>query len=136
MAFYGPFLNPQLIINSVDLSNHIDMATLEYAVADIDTTTFGQTAHTRVGGLQDNKLTLSFVQDFALASVDQTLYPLIGTLATFNVKPTNGATTSINPAYTGSVLIMDYKPLDGKVGDLLKMSLTWPVSGTITRNIV
>lgn len=135
MAFYGPFLNPQITLNSVDLSNHVDMVTIDYTVADIDTTTFGQVAKTRVGGLQDNKLTIEFVQDFALSSVDQTLYPLIGTLVSFNIKPTNAATTSINPAYTGSVLITEYKPLDGKVGDLLKMSVTWPLSGTITRAI-
>lgn len=128
-------VNPQVILNSVDLSNRIDQVTIEYTVADIDTTAFGSTAKTRIGGLQDNKITFEVQQDYALAEVDATIYPLIGTLTNFNIKPVNAATSSTNPAYTGSVLVMDYKPLDGKVGDLSKMSLTWPVSGLITRNI-
>lgn len=126
-------LNPQIVLNSVDLSNRCDQVTIDYTVADIDTTTFGNTAHRRIGGLQDNKITIEFQQDFAALEVDATVNPLIGTLTTFNIKPVNSATSTLNPAYTGSVLITEYKPLDGKVGDLSKFSVTWPVDGLITR---
>ena len=126
-------INAQVILNSVDLSNRVDQVTIEYTVAEVDTTTFGNTAKRRVGGLQDNKITLEFQQDFAAAEVDATINPLIGTLTSFNIKPINSATTTINPAYTGNVLITDYKPLDAKVGDLSKLAVTWPVDGLITR---
>lgn len=125
--------NPQVIINSVDLSNHVDQVTVEQTFADVDTTAFGSSSKTRTSGLGDHKITVEFQQDYATAEVDATLYPLIGTVTTFNIKPVNTATSTTNPAYTGSVLITDYKPLDGKIGDLTKMSLTWPVSGAITR---
>lgn len=133
MAIYGPWLNPQVILNSVDLSNRIDQATLDLTYAAVETTTFGQTAKTYAGGLGDHKLTLEFMQDFAVAEVDATLSPIVGTLVPFNIKPTNSATSSVNPAYTGTVLITEYKPMDGKVGDALKLSATWNISGAVTR---
>ena len=128
--------NAQVIINSVDLSNRIDQVTIDTKVADIDVTTFGATARQHSGGLRDDSVTLEFFQDFALAEVDATIAPLIGTLTSINIKPVNAATSSVNPAYTGNVLVTEYKPLDGKVGDASKISVTWPCNGALTRNIV
>ena len=133
MAILGPWLNAQVIINSVDLSNRVESVTLELASADVDVTTFGQTGKVRMGGLQDNKLTISFLQDFAAAEVDATISAMFNTTVPFNIKPVNGATSSTNPAYTGTVLVNDYKPMDGKIGDALKSAVTWPVSGAYTR---
>jgi hypothetical protein len=128
-------LNPQIVINSVDLTDHIDMVTIEETFADVETTAFGNTAKTRVAGLGDNKFTAEFQQDYAVSSVEQTIYPLIGTNVSVTVKPVNGTTTSTNPAYTFTVALLDWKPVDGKVGDLEKVSVTWPISGTVTKAI-
>jgi hypothetical protein len=125
--------NPQIVVNSVDLSARCDMVTLEEIFADIDTTAFGQSARTRVGGLGDHKFTAEFQQDFGAGSVDATINPLVGLTTSITVKPVNAATTTLNPAYTFTVLITQWKPIDGKVGDLSKASVTWPVSGAIVR---
>lgn len=128
------FLTPQIIINSVDLTNRIDSVTLEETFADVDTTAFGTGgSKTRVAGLGDHKFTAEFQQDFALAEVEATVYPLIGTVASVTIKPLLGTTSTTNPAYTFSVLVTDWKPVDGKVGDLLKSSVSWPISGSVTK---
>lgn len=127
------FLNPQIVINAVDLTNHITQVTLEETFADVDTTAFGQTAKTRVAGLGDHKITIDIQQDFALTSVEATIYPLLATVTSITFKPLNAATSTVNPAYTMSVLIDDWKPLSGKVGDLLVSAVTWPVSGAVTK---
>jgi hypothetical protein len=126
-------LNPQIILNSVDLTGRIDMVSIDESFAEVDTTAFGQTAKRRVAGLGDNKVTIEFQQDFTAAEVDQTINPLLGTITSLTVKPLNAATSSVNPAYVMNVLVNQYKPVDGKVGDLSKASLTWPVDGTVTR---
>jgi hypothetical protein len=126
-------LNPQIIVNSVDLSNRIDTVSIEETFADVDTTAFGSTSKTRLAGLGDNKFSAEFQQDFAAAEVEQTVYPLIGTLASVTVKPLNAATSTVNPAYTFQVLVTDWKPVGGKVGDLLKSSVSWPISGSVTK---
>lgn len=126
-------INPQIIINSVDLTGHIDQVTIEETFADVDTTVFGQSAKTRAAGLGDHKFTLEFQQDFAAASVDATISPLIGLTTSITCKPVNGATSTTNPAFTFTVLVNQWKPMDGKVGDLSKASVTWPISGAVTR---
>lgn len=126
-------LNPKIIINSVDLTNHIDQVTIEETFADVDTTAFGSTSKTRAAGLGDHKITLDFQQDFAAASVEATVYPLVGTTTTVVVLPVNAATTTTNPSYTMTVLVNDWKPVDGKVGALAMSSVTWPVSGGVTK---
>jgi hypothetical protein len=126
-------LNPQIVINSVDLSDHIDSVTIEETFADVDTTAFGSTSKTRVAGLGDHKFTVEFQQDYAAASVEATVFPLIGTVASVAVKPLNATTTTTNPAYSFSVLVADWKPVDGKVGDLEKSAVTWPISGGVAK---
>jgi hypothetical protein len=127
--------NVQVILNSVDLSNHVTSVTVEESYADVDTTAFGQTSKTRIAGLGDHKLTLDMQNDLAAASVYATIQPLVGSTCSFNVKTLNQATSSVNPAFTGVVLVNDFKPVSGKVGDLNVTSITWPVSGSITTAI-
>jgi hypothetical protein len=53
----------------------------------VETTAFGQTAKTSVAGLVDNSVTLEFHQDYATSSIEQTIYPTLGTAVTIAVKP-------------------------------------------------
>jgi hypothetical protein len=127
-------LSPQIIVNSVDLSNHIDTVTINESFAAVDTTAFGSAgSKTYVAGLGDHKITLNFQQDFAASSVEATIYPLIGTAASFNIKPLAGTTSTTNPAYTGLMLVDGWTPITGKVGALMMSSVTWPVSGVVTK---
>lgn len=127
--------NVSVIINSVDLSSRIDDVSVEETYADVDTTTFGNTAKRRIAGLGDNKVTLEFQQDFAAASVEATIGPLVGTIVPVDIKPLSGVTSSTNPAYSFNALINDWKPLSGKVGEIPKISVTWPIDGTITKAV-
>ena len=122
-----------ITINSVDLSDRIAAVTITTEAADIPTTAFGNTAVTRVAGLKDNSIQLDFHQDFAVAEVEATIYPLIGTLTSVVVLPANGAVTASNPSYTMDCLVTSWTPLAGAVGELLTASVTWPVSGEITK---
>ena len=99
----------------------------------METTSFGDGVKTYVGGLGDHKFSMDFQQDFAVSSVEQTNYPLLGTLTSVMVKALNQTTSSTNPAYEFTVLVDDWKPLDGKVGDLLTSSVSWPISGAVTK---
>lgn len=125
--------NPSITVNSVDLSDHIAKVTINIKKDEVDTTAFGSTGKTRVGGLEDSSISIDFHQDFASGSVEATLFPLLGTTTTVVVKPVNTTTSTTNPAYTASVLCTEWAPVDGSVGDLMAPSVTWPVSGTVAR---
>lgn len=125
--------NASITINSIDLSDHIASVTITTEVADIPTTAFGATAIERVGGLKDNSVQLDFHQDFAASEVEATIYPLIGTTTTVLVKPTSGAVSATNPSYSMTALVTSWTPIAGAVGELLTASVTWPVSGEVTK---
>jgi hypothetical protein len=123
----------KVTINSVILSDHISSITLDTKDDIIETTAFGGTAKTRVAGLQDNSVTIDFMQDFASANVEATIYPLIGTATTIVVQPTSAAASTTNPTYTFSAVVSEWTPLKGGVGQLSTATVTWPISGTITK---
>ena len=125
----------KVTINSVNLSDHINSITLETKDEIIETSSFGSTAKTRVAGLADNSVSLDFIQDFAAANVEATIYPLIGTATTIVVQPTSSAVGATNPTYTFSAIISEWSPLKGGIGQLATASVTWPISGSITKAV-
>lgn len=125
--------NANVSVGGVDLSSHITKVTLSTTRAEIETTTFGNTGVRRVAGLADSSVAIDFNQDFAAASVETTLYPLIGSTATVVVKPNGTATGTANPSYTFSALVTEWMPLDAQVGELAAASITWPIDGTIAK---
>jgi hypothetical protein len=131
-------VNPVITVNSVDLSDHIASVTITKSVNEVTTTAFtsGTSAGvTRVGGLEDNSIALSFHQDFATGSnVEAIVYPLIGGTTTITIKPVNSTTTSTNPSYSATVFCGEWTPINGAVGDLSTADVTWPVSGIITKS--
>ena len=125
----------KVTINSVNLSDHINNITLETKNDIIETSAFGSTAKTRVAGLADNQVTLDFHQDFAASNVEATIYPLLGQTTTIVVQPASSAVSATNPTYTFSAVIVDWTPLKGGIGQLSTASVTFPITGTITKAV-
>jgi len=122
-----------ITINGTPFSTSLAAVTLDIVAEEQETTSFGSTFRTRIGGLKDATVSLDFHQDFAAASVDATLFPLLGTNATVVIKPTSGTVSATNPTYTFEALCTQYQPFASSVGDLATLSVSWPVSGPVTR---
>ena len=118
---------------SNDLSDHIASITLNTSYDIVETTSFGSTSKTRIAGLADNSVSLEFHQDFASGSVESIIYPLLGTAITIKVKPVADTVSATNPQYSFSALISEWTPLSAAVGELATASVTWPISGAITK---
>lgn len=127
------FIDARLELNAVVMSAMATSCTLKVNADELEDTAFGDTYRTRLGGLKDWTVDVDFNSDFAASQVDQTLFPLLGTLVTIKLRPTSAAISTTNPEYSGSVLITEYTPLDGGVGDLAKVSVSWPGSGVLAR---
>ena len=123
----------KVTINSVNLSDHIASVSLSMSTDVVETSAFNSTAaKTRVAGLQDNSVTLEFHQDYATSNVEATIYPLLGNTTTIVVSPTS-TVSATSPSYTFTALISEWTPLNGGVGELATASVTWPISGAITK---
>ena len=123
-------------INGTQFGTSLNSAELTIEADDLETTAFGGTFRTRVGGLKSASVTLNFMQDFAAGSVDVTLNSLVGSIATVVIIPAGTAVTATNPRYTAECLVTQYSPFASSVGDLATFSITWPVTGTVTRGTV
>jgi hypothetical protein len=125
--------NANVQLAGTDISSYVKQVTLTTSVNEVETTAFGNTAKTRVAGLLDNKIQLSLQQDYS--AVEGLVYPLVGgTAVTVIVRPNGtGAASTANPQYSASVLVTEWMPVNGAVGDLATADVTWPISGTITK---
>jgi len=124
--------NAVVTLSGTDISANVASITLTTSVNEVETTSFGNTAKTRVAGLIDNSVKLDIHNDFS--AIDGLIMPLIGgTAVTMVVKPNGTTASSANPSYTFSVLVTESTPVNGAVGELNTQSLTWPISGAITR---
>ena len=123
-----------VVVNSVNLSDHVESVEVNIEVEDVDVTAMGATAREHLAGLRNDQLTINFFQDFAAANVDATFWPLIGTTPfTVVVKPTSSAVSSTNPSFTASCILLTYTPLAGTVGEANKTSISLPCNGAIVR---
>jgi hypothetical protein len=123
----------KVTINGTNLSTSLASVELPIEIDEQETTAFGSEWRTRIAGLKSGSITLEFHQDFAAGALDSILWPLLGTNATVVVSPTSGTVTSSNPSYSGQFLVSQYTPYASTVGDLATVSVTWSLSGALTR---
>jgi hypothetical protein len=122
-------------LNAGDLSAHIKSSTLTVDVNPLDTTDFASLGWTEaIGGLKSGTLVINFQDDVVAASIDSILWPLLGTVVTFEVRATSAVVGASNPKYTGSVLI-NQASIGGAVGELAMKNLSFPTTGTVTRAV-
>jgi hypothetical protein len=123
-----------LAINGTDLSTYTAKAELSAEVEEKDVTTYGSAGWKEVlGGLKSAGLAIEFKQDFATTKLDSIMWPLFGTVVTFEVRADQSAVGVSNPKYTGSVLIKEWNPISGSVGDDATVGVSFPTSGAVTR---
>jgi hypothetical protein len=122
-----------ITIGGTDFSDSLAAVTLDVSREQLEITAFGDSARRYIGGLQDSSVTLSFHQDFATGSVDETLWSNLGGTVAIVIKPTSGAVSSSNPSFSFNALCVQTTPFSSNVGDLATQDVTWPVDGAITR---
>ena len=123
----------KVTINGGTVSSSLASVELPIEIDEQETTAFGSEWRTRIAGLKSGSITLEFHQDFAAGAIDSILWPLLGTNATVVVTPTSTAVSASNPSFTGTFLVTQYTPYASTVGDLATVSVTWPLTGALTR---
>ena len=121
-----------VLLNSVDLSDHVTAVTVNQSFDELEVTAMGSTAHQFAKGLEASTITLDFLNDTASASVNQTLKAAYGTTVPIVIKQTNAAVSATNPSYSTTVLINNLNQINGAVGDISSQSLTLTCNSVIT----
>ena len=119
---------------ATDISQYVTSITLSSSAAEVATTSMGSSSVTRIQGLIDNSITMELQQDYP--TIEKLFFDAFtaGTAVPMTVKP-NGtaAASSTNPQYAFSVLPTAHEMVKGAIGDLATMSISFPISGAITK---
>ena len=123
----------KITVGTTVLSTSINSVTLDITADSVETTAFGSTYRTSIGGLKSGTVSLDFMQDFAAGSVDAILFPLMGSTVAVKIAPTSGTVSATNPEYRFDCLVTQYQPYASSTGDLSTLSISWPTTGEIVR---
>ena len=120
-------------INANVISDHGNKLEIPVKAEGKDATTFGQTWKVRRGGLKDGNLNITLLNDYDAANIDAIMWPLVGLVVPFEARVSSAAVGPANPKWTGSIFIEEWKPISGKVGDLVEVDVSFPTSGAVVR---
>ena len=129
------FTNAYVSVNGVALSDHVKQVTVDYGAELQDDTAMGDDTRSASGGLKTWSITVEWLQDFAAAKVDATLFSIVGTAIALLVRPTGSSTSATNPEYQGTGVLESYNPLGGSVGDQAMATSTFRAAGTLVRAV-
>lgn len=120
-------------INANDIKSYAKTVQLTIDVPDEDVTTFNSAGWKEVvGGIKTGSLAIKLNDDVTASAIDSIIWPLLGTVVAFEIRATQAARGTSNPAYTGNVLINATR-LGGDVGTVAEKDFTFPTSGAIAR---
>src|SRR3954464_7063199 len=111
-----------IALGGTDLSTYCSKIELTLEGESKDSTTFGSGGwHEELSGIKSASLALTFKQDVAAAAIDSIMFPLFGTVVTFETRASSTSVSTSNPKYTGSINIKQWNPIAGGVGDVAEV---------------
>lgn len=123
-----------IAINGVDRSSYIKSVTVHVEANELDSTDFADAGWTvPITGMKSGNVQLTFNQDMASSAIDSIMWGLLWSTTTFEIRASNSVVSGSNPKYTGSFLCKEWTPITGSVGDLAEVSVTYPLSGALSR---
>lgn len=123
-------------IDSQTYHNRCKKVELTVDVEEKDVTHYASLGWKEVkGGIKSGGLGFGFFNDHDAGGIDELMWANIGEVVPFEVRHTQDAISTSNPAYKGNLLLKEWKPINGGVGDVNELDVSWPTSGQITRDV-
>jgi hypothetical protein len=129
--------NPTVTIGGVDVTQNTSAASLEIGYDSLESTTFGDTGHRFVSGLQMVNVTLTMFMNYGTGEIEATLFDQVGDgTTTLVISPAGPTESASNPEYTiSNAMLASFTPIVTTVGELSQVSVSY-VGGTWARDIV
>jgi hypothetical protein len=124
----------QVVLNSVDLSDHVTSATINRVFEELDISAMGDSARKFTKGLETSTITLDFLNDNAASgagSVRAALQAAWGTTVPITLKQTNAVVSTTNPEYQSTILVNNTTDINGAVSDISSQSITFTCNSPI-----
>jgi len=120
-------------IATVDVSDMVTAATLNYVFDEIEVTAMGDLSHKFVKGLQSGTLTLSFMNDVASSDILDTLLTNAGTtVAVKMIQDSSAVVSDSNKLYSFDILVNNLTPINGTPADISSQDVTFTLNSVVT----
>jgi len=138
-------LSTSTAVGTRDMSNRVMKLELPRDADEHDDTVMGLTAHSRVIGLEKWSFKMTMLQAFTTGDGGENTNSILATTFTrsqaglksmISVSAFGGTSTvsASNPTWSGLVVLKNYSPILGGVGDLLKTDVEFLGSGNLTES--
>ena len=129
--------NPTVLIGGVDVTQNTNAASLEIGYDQLESTSFGDTGHRFVSGLQMVNVTLTMFMNYGTGEIEATLFDQVGDgTTTLVISPSGSTESASNPEYTiTNAMLSSFTPIVTTVAELSQVSVSY-VGGTWARDIV
>lgn len=134
--------NAYVVVSGLyDISDYVSSISLATTHDLIETTQMNDVYKTVIAGLGQNQVSFEFHQNYADNGLEEIINGTslanskVGTAVSIEVRPVNAIVSASNPKYTFNALISEWQPISGAAGELATVSVTWPISGPITKSI-
>jgi hypothetical protein len=134
--------NAYVLLNGVyDISDYVASISLSTSHDLIETTQMNDVYKTVIAGLGQNQVSFEFHQNYADNGLEEIINGTslansqVGTAIPIEVRPINTTVSASNPKYTFNAVVSEWQPINGAVGELATVNVTWPISGPINKYI-
>ena len=134
--------NAKVVFNGTyDISDYVASVSLATNHDLIETTQMNDVYKTVIAGLGQNQVSFEFHQDYADNGLEEIINGTslansqVGTAIPVEIWPVNAPASASNPRYAFNAVVSEWQPINGAVGELATVSVTWPISGPINKYI-
>jgi hypothetical protein len=128
--------NPTILIGILDVSAFAQSATLTVGYDALESTSFGDSGHLYVKGLQTVSVDITFYGFYGTVSTENSLFNALGTgTTTLTISPAGTSESATNPEYIiTNAMLSSFTPINGSYGELATFQATF-TGGTFARDV-
>jgi hypothetical protein len=135
MAIYTA-TNTYLLLGTLNVSDHVQSASVTINYDMLDASVMTNAAHPQVKGLAAHTLQATLFNDQALSNIRAVLDAAKGTAIAFALGANGSTASATNPVYSGSIWINGYTPVNGSIGELATVDLSFDLTTDVTITVV
>lgn len=124
--------NTYLLLGSLNISDHVQSASLTVNYDALDITAMTNSAHPMLKGLPSHTLQATIYNDQAASQIRSVLDANKGATMTFAFAANGSTASTTNPVYSGSVFVNGYTPVVGATGEVSTLELSFDLTTDVT----
>ena len=126
------FKNAFVSLDTTQITAYVKSVTVNLSADAPEVTAMGDDSRAyKGGGLESWSADITFMGDFV--ALDAILNGAFNTTSALSVRPTTEAIGATNPSYGGVVILTEYPPVTGNVGDAMEINATFLGTGDCAR---